>query len=248
MRAPTIAHFVPLYLPRTETFIYQGLTHHRRYRPIVLAHHRVETATSFPLRHVYAEPELRARRGRPAWVDRSATLRRLLPPASFRQALRRHDARVLHVHFGQVGAEVLEVSRRFGIPQVTSFYGWDDTVAIRGESRAEKFARLFREGECFLVEGSHIARRLVALGCPSDKIRVHRIGIDVAAIPFSPPPPPGATEAVRLLLCGRMVEKKGHRFAVEALARARAAGFRAELRLIGDGPLRSSVEAQSVRC
>jgi len=154
---------------------------------------------------------------------------------------------VLHVHFGHTGADVFEMSRRCGIPQVTSFYGWDDTVAIGDATRREKFARMFAGGECFLVEGSHIARRLASLGCPPERIRVHRIGIDVAAIPFSPPAPPTSGQMLRVLSCGRMVEKKGHRFAIDAVARSRAAGLPVELRLIGDGPLRGSIEAQVVR-
>jgi colanic acid/amylovoran biosynthesis glycosyltransferase len=241
--APIVAHFVPLYLPRTETFIYQVLTHHRRYRPIVLAHHRVDTATLFPIAPLYVEPELHARRARTAWLSRIPLLRRRRPPVSFGQALKRHGARVLHAHFGHIGAEVLDLSRRCGIPLVTSFYGWDDTVAHDDGRRNEKFRRLFSEGEAILVEGSHIAARLAALGCPRDKIIVHRIGIDVEAVPVRPPLPPPPDQPVRILLCGRMVEKKGHRMALAALAHVLATGMRAELRMIGEGPLRAEIEA-----
>jgi colanic acid/amylovoran/stewartan biosynthesis glycosyltransferase WcaL/AmsK/CpsK len=239
----SVAHFVPLYLPRTETFIYQILTHHRRYRPVVLAHHRVETAPLFPLRHVYVEPELQAQRDKNAWLWRIPGLWRLRPPISFGGVLRRHEVGVLHVHFGHTGTEVLELSRRFHIPQVTSFYGWDDTVAYGDPRRAEMFQRLFAEGECFLVEGGHIAKRLAALGCAPEKILVHRIGIDLAAIPFRPPSATVAGEPARVLICGRMVEKKGHRLALSATARVRQRGIPIELRIIGDGPLRSAIEA-----
>jgi colanic acid/amylovoran biosynthesis glycosyltransferase len=242
-RTRTAAHFVPLYLPRTETFIYQILTHHRRYRPIVLAQHRVDTAPLFPLRHIYVEPELRARREQKAWLARLPGLWRLRPPNTFGQVLRRHQARVLHVHFGHTGAEVLDMSRHLGIPQVTSFYGWDDTVAFNDGRWAEKFQRLFAEGEAVLVEGGHIVRRLTALGCPAEKIFVHRIGVDLDAIPFRPARPP-TNAPPRAVLCGRMVEKKGHRLALAAAARARREGLRIQLRLIGDGPLRPTIEAE----
>jgi len=245
MQRPTVAHFVPLYLPRTETFIYQILTHHRRYRPVVLAHRRVDTAALFPIRPLYVEPELRARRGKAAWLSRLPVLWRFRPPSSFHGVLRRHRARVLHAHFGHTGADVLDVSRRAKIPQVTSFYGWDDTVAFTDARWSEKFRMLFAQGACFLVEGSHIAKRLAALGCPAEKIRVHRIGIDLKEVAFRPPTPPAAGEPARVLVCGRMVEKKGHRLALAAAAHARRQGLRIELRMIGDGPLRASIEAES---
>lgn len=240
--SPVAAHFVPLYLPRTETFIYQVLTHHRRYRPIVVAQHRVETASLFPFPELYTREELRARWSRHMWYERLQSRlfgRSYMPFESF---LERRRARVLHVHFGHTGTEALPLSRKLGIPQVTAFYGWDDTVALGEKRREAKFARLFQEGELVLVEGTHIAGRLAARGCPPEKIRVHRIGVDVTSIPFRPTEPPRAQEPTRVLFCGRFIEKKGLEHALHAVTMARRAGLHVEFRVIGDGPLRSRIE------
>jgi colanic acid/amylovoran biosynthesis glycosyltransferase len=243
-RRTTVAHYVAQYLPRTQTFIYQVLTHHRRYRPVVLAHERVEDAPLFPLRHVYIDSELTARRERSAWLSSVPGGWRFGPVLSFRHALRRYDARALHVHFGHIAADLLPLSRSLGIPQVTSFYGWDDTVGYSYVRGPERFARLFAEGDCFLVEGSHIAARLGRLGCPPEKIVLHRIGIDLDEVRFQPAHPPKPGEIVRVLICGRLIEKKGHHLALRAVASAKRRGFAVELRMIGDGELRSSLESE----
>ncbi|MGH7896510.1 MAG: glycosyltransferase [Candidatus Binatia bacterium] len=239
---PVVAHFVPLYLPRTETFIYQIITHHRRYHPIVLAQHRVETASLFPFREVYAADDLSRRWSFHAWYQRAQHYLRGKTYVRFESLLARRRARLLHVHFGHTGAELIGLSRRLGVPQVTSFYGWDDTVPLADETRRRSFERLFREGAAFLVEGSHIAARLADRGCPSDRIRIHRIGIDLHKIPFEPPVPPRSDAPIRLLFCGRLIEKKGLGFAIEALALVKREGLRMELTVIGDGPLREELE------
>jgi len=241
-RRTTVAHYVAEYLPRTQTFIYQVLSHHRRYRPVVLANERVDTAPLFPLRHVYVYGELQARRKHSAWLSRVPGGWRFGPVRSYRHALERYDARILHVHFGHIAVDLLPLARKLGIPQVTSLYGWDDTVGYSWDP--ERFARLFAEGDCFLVEGSHIAARLQRIGCPAEKIVVHRIGIDLDEVPFQPPRLPQPGEIVRLLICGRLIEKKGHHFALRAVAAAKQRGFAVQLSVIGDGELRANLETE----
>ena len=243
-RLPVVAHFVPFYLPRTETFIYQVLTHHRRYRPVVLAQSRVQTAELFPFPEIYSHEDLKRRWTRQAWYER---IQHYLFGRSFERyegVVARRRVKLLHVHFGHTGAELISLSRVRGIPQVTSFYGWDDTIPIHQERWKPRFERLFREGETFLVEGSHIAARLTALGCPAEKIRIHRIGIDLTRIPVRPPTAPDPGKPIRILFCGRFVEKKGLRDAVQAVSMATSAGLDIEFRVIGSGPLQSEIEAQ----
>ena len=59
-RRTTVAHYVSLYLPRTQTFIYQVLTHHRRYRPVVLASQRVEPRALAQFQFAFEFPTLDA--------------------------------------------------------------------------------------------------------------------------------------------------------------------------------------------
>ena len=67
-----------------------------------------------------------------------------------------------------------------------------------------------------LCEGPHMACCLKKLGCPSEKISVHHLGIEIDKIPFIPRKyTPG--DSVRILIAASFREKKGIPYALEAL-------------------------------
>jgi colanic acid/amylovoran biosynthesis glycosyltransferase len=154
-------------------------------------------------------------------------------------ALLRHRARVLHAHFGYTGYQILGVKALTRLPLVTSFYGEDASKLPRDAVWQARFAELFATGERFLVEGPALRQRLVAIGCPPEKIAIQPISIPVARYPFRERRRrPG--QRVRLLFCASLREKKGLVYALEALARVRADHPEVALRVAGDGPERAA--------
>src|SRR5207248_9814605 len=67
-------------------------------------------------------------------------------------------------------------------------------------------------------------------------------GVDLGQFPYLPrhAPPPG--EAIRLVLAGRFIRRKGVLTLLDAFARAHARDPRLHLTLLGDGPLRPILE------
>jgi colanic acid/amylovoran biosynthesis glycosyltransferase len=122
-------------------------------------------------------------------------------------ALRRHRARLLHAHFGYTGWQALPLQRATGLPLVTSFYG-EDASRLAGEPAwRERYAELFARGARFLAEGPCMRQRLVALGCPPEKVVIQPIAIPVARYPFRERRrQPG--RPVRLFFCASWREKK----------------------------------------
>ena len=90
-----------------------------------------------------------------------------------------------------------------------------------------------------LCASSELAQLLVErIGAPKAKITVHRLGVDLDDYPDTARDP----SALRALMVGRMVEKKGMRYGLEAFARLHAQRPEARLTIIGDGPLRGELE------
>jgi colanic acid/amylovoran biosynthesis glycosyltransferase len=143
---------------------------------------------------------------------------------------------VVHAHFGPTGILGMAL-RDLGIIEgrlSTVFHGFDMTEVLRLFGRSY-YARLFAHGDLFLPISEHWRARLLELGAPADRTRVHRMGIDVRH--FSAPDLPRSEAGrVRLLSVGRLVEKKGFEDAIAAVARL-PQRLDVHYRIVGEGPL-----------
>jgi colanic acid/amylovoran biosynthesis glycosyltransferase len=83
--------------------------------------------------------------------------------------------------------------------------------------------------------------RLIAIGCPPDKIRVQRLGVDTARFPFQARTLAVGT-APRFVSVARLVEKKGLETGLRAFALLRSAVPNAIWQIAGEGPLRPHIE------
>lgn len=153
----------------------------------------------------------------------------------------------MHAHFGPMGGKMIALRETLGIPLVTTFYGFDMApgLTLPNEDWPDTRERLFAEGDMFLVEGPAMRQALIALGCPEDKVRLQRIAIDLAKVPFSERTMPVDGRA-RIVFAGRIYEKKGLAYALEALTRVRDAGRAFDMRIIGSGSLQGELEEYAV--
>ena len=81
---------------------------------------------------------------------------------------------------------------------------------------------------------------VIDLGCSPEKIIVHYGGVDVNRFRFRKKEPDG--ERVKILMCGRFVEKKGFEYGIRAFAKLGKTHKNIALTLIGDGKLRGKME------
>lgn len=238
---PVVATFHTTYLGYTETFIYEQLKRLRAVRPVPFA-----LAVQHEERFPFADLVRRPRRGPLAWVPGWAE-RRLAPWVWW--GMRRAKARAIHAHFGTAGVRALPYARRLGLPLVVSYYGFDVGFLLRPEQRpdfawyVEGAERLFREAALHLALTEEMRGLLIALGAPPARVEVQRNGCDLQRFaPRARPSGPG----MRVLLCGREVEKKGFSYGLAALAQAVREAPEISAELLGaGGPLRSALEEQA---
>lgn len=242
---PVVAHALQRYLGLSETFIYSVLKNLHRYRPIVMAE-STENLDAFPFEPViYSTSSIK----RFSWWWLVNGLRyRLGNRHEFfehmmymRQVIRKQGARVIHAHFGPRGFKMLPIKRALGIPLVTTFYGYDMSQLPRQPEWRDAYARLFAEGDLFLVEGGHMRARLIQLGCPENKVEIQHIGVDLSQLTFRERSYPSEGKVI-LLFCGRFTEKKGLIYALQALAQVVQEYPALEFRIIGDGEDRPEIE------
>lgn len=169
-----------------------------------------------------------------------------LAPAFFEE-IRKLNPVLIHAHFGPDGVSALPLAWALQIPLVVTFHGFDATVKDEYSWRSRyNIHRLYllrrkalrREACLFIAVSKFIKERLLQQGFPPDKIVVHYIGVDTE---FFQPAPAEAHGSI-VLFVGRLVEKKGCEYLIQAMSKVEAAKPEVELILIGDGPLRSSLE------
>lgn len=154
-------------------------------------------------------------------------------------ALSRMPPGLLHAHFGWTGADCTLAARRLSLPLLVSFHGTDLTVVPTHPDWSAPFAALVERADAVTVVSRFLEAKLRDAGYegPIDLVPT---GVRMAAFPFRGGPRPG--DAPRLLFVGRLVPGKGVDVLLDALARVRASGPAATLRVLGDGPLRGELE------
>ncbi|RAL23715.1 colanic acid biosynthesis glycosyltransferase WcaL [Lujinxingia litoralis] len=152
---------------------------------------------------------------------------------------------VVLCHFGNLGREC-QILREMGALQgrlAVFFHGYDMSVFPR-ERGPGVYRELFKGADLLLPISEHWERELIAMGAPRHKIAVHRMGIDTTRFEFKARRPDEGGQ-VRLLTIGRLVEKKGVSYALEAFARVRERYPGARYHIAGDGPLSESLKARA---
>jgi colanic acid/amylovoran biosynthesis glycosyltransferase len=152
----------------------------------------------------------------------------------------RFDAIVCH--FGHIGEKARRLRQQgyFDGPLAVIFHAYDLTVWLR-ERGDDAYAALLAEAALLLPISLHWQTKLLALGAAPSKVSVLRMGVDCARLAFRPPGLP-RDEPLRLLSVGRLVEKKGIAYALEAVAAARREIPQLRYAIVGDGPLRQELQ------
>ncbi|MGR4845568.1 glycosyltransferase [Rhizobium sp. LARHSG275] len=152
---------------------------------------------------------------------------------------------VIHCHFGPAGQFMADL-KKLGLgtaPLSVVFHGYDLTQYMQ-DKRADLYHDLFEQADLLLPISDLWHRRLIELGAPPEKIRTQRLGIDCRAFRFRERVK-RSDQPLRLISVGRMTEKKGHRYILEAFAQLVASQPDLDIRLdlIGSGPLFDGIRA-----
>jgi glycosyltransferase involved in cell wall biosynthesis len=230
---PVAAIFRSPLFNASETFVQTHALSLRRYRPVVVGLERKG----------HVQPALDDALLVATQVQRRA-LTLLGMPGPLARRLGPYRPRLIHAHFGTDGLVALPLAEALGIPLATTLHGFEvsrsfDAMFFSGRLSWSRYAvakrRLQRRGDLFIAVSEAIRAKALAQGFPTERTIVHYNGIDLTRFAASPG---AAREADLVLHVGRLVEKKGTRLLLDALAQVP----QARLAIIGDGPLRPALE------
>jgi colanic acid/amylovoran biosynthesis glycosyltransferase len=223
-----VALFCTNFLPDSQVFVYEQLRQYRRWQADVFAWRRFNVERfAFP----------RVHRAEVGFVIRGHSRR-------FTRAFAGGEFSLVHAHFGPAGAYASRYARRAELPLVVTFHGYDVPLL----TSARRFLPLnlpyalgapamLRELRLGLCASTELMNLLSDLGVDRQRLRVHRLGIDLSRFAFE-----AARDRREVLMVGRLVEKKGFEYGLEAFARVLSRGIVARLTIVGDGERRARLE------
>lgn len=176
-------------------------------------------------------------------IERRAFLTAGWAPSFYRR-LRERGPALIHAHFAPDGAVALPLTYEFRIPLLVTLHGYDVTSSEEslklghGRFYLRYKRRLWERANLFICVSESIRKRAIEAGFPESKLLVHYIGVDRKL--FTP-----RSQTCRqnlILFVGRLVEKKGCEYLIQAMNLVQKKCRDAELVIIGDGPLRHTLE------
>ena len=249
---PVVAIYRTQILPLSETFVRDQALALRRWHPVLVGERKIAALDLAGL-DVAATHE-----GPANLLQRVAGLlwRRLDRASPAMVALvRRQNARLIHAHFGFDGVEAWPIAKQLKLPLLVTLHGSDVTTHMkwftdgragrRWQGYPPRLARLAAEPRVsFVAISENIRRAALDAGLPAARIFVRPIGIDTEN--FVHGGLPAGERGPKILFMGRLVEKKGATYLLDAFEILRRTLPDAELVIAGDGPEAAALKARAV--
>jgi glycosyltransferase involved in cell wall biosynthesis len=242
---PRVLIFRNELLPASETFIRAQAGALRLFEPRFVGVHAALKSLGLPSQPLLLESEATVF----GKVRRHLFWRSSFAPGFYRRIEELRPA-LIHAHFAVDAAAALPIARRLGLPLVVTLHGYDVTSsdrALRDSPQGRRYLksrkRLWQEAAVFLCISRFLYERALAAGFPREKLRVHYTGTDLSLFASSS----SERDPDLIVFVGRLVEKKGCRYLLDALELVRREHPSVHLVCIGDGPLRETLQAQVER-
>lgn len=156
-------------------------------------------------------------------------------------SLRKYD--IVYCQFGPQGRKLVlkRINEKSRTKIVTCFRGFDITRYCKGGSRRYIYRRLFAHGDAFFPVCEHFKELLIEQKCPKNKIHVHYSALELDKFTFAPRCLP-VDRPLHILTVGRLVEKKGIEYAINAVAQFIEKHPNTQYTIIGSGNLKNDLQ------
>ena len=172
------------------------------------------------------------------WGDKKGKYR-LYEAAWLGRELKAQGVTHIHTHFAGIGARTAWwINKLYGISY--SFTGHANDMFCSTDEPL--LLQDLVEKASFVVTVSDFSRQWLSIQCPDFSAKIHRIynGMDSPRLPATP----GKPLLPKIISVGRLIEKKGFKYLIEACALLRDSELKFECQIVGNGPLEGALRQQ----
>ncbi|MDX1640089.1 MAG: glycosyltransferase [Balneolaceae bacterium] len=219
-----VLHYKTNFLNKSETFIDRLIRNHDRYQPVALCYRKKKFTENLTIFEV-------PRSGFQSWVN-FAAFHANLPLPYYTRILKQERPQIVHAHFGYDAVKLIKPTHNCNIPLLVSFYGTDVSRLPSEFGWKSRYRKLAEKAAHFIAASGFMKNQLIDLGFPQQKISIVRFGLDLNGTCFDDQPP----LEHKIMMVGRMVEKKGFEYGLRAIAKLRDRDLKPEVNIYGYGP------------
>ena len=236
--SPSVAIFRKRLLSYSETFIADQGRFLPRYSPLFCGYHRDESGIGMldGSDFLLLDDEVRFSR-----LAKLLLRRQLGGGGRWLEAIAQKQPALIHAHFFNDGLDAVKIGARLDIPVVTTVHGHDITKHENAQSGSNANRFFFDRVDRVIAVSDFIAEQALAKGCPEQKLVQHYIGIDVEKFTRAKQ----ESEHPSLLFVGRLVEKKGCTYLLQAMEQLMPRFPELSLTIIGTGELEPTLREEA---
>lgn len=239
---PVVATYCSTFLKPEMLHIYRQITALKKFSTFVLTVDR-QSEDLYPFEDVEVLQVPKKNFVRRYWLKHVLKRHEIEYRGDFQpliKILRRREPDLMHIYFGHTGVHLLPIIDAWDKPVIVSFHGVDVQERPHQPDYAPRMQKMLAQARLILVRSDSLAERVVALGCPPEKIRINRTGIPLGAFPFEQRtfPADGAWQFVQAC---RFISKKGIPTSLKAFAIFHQKYPKSRFVLAGSGPMKNEI-------
>lgn len=155
--------------------------------------------------------------------------------------IKQQSPSVIHAHFLKDGLDALILKEKLSLPLITTLHGHDITKKEKKSLLTKSRSYFFERVDKVIAVSDYIYNHAIQNGCPEKKLIKHSIGIDIQKFTHNK----CESETVELLFVGRLTEKKGCIYLLQAMSILKGRYPDIKLTIVGDGPLRNKLASKA---
>ncbi len=150
---------------------------------------------------------------------------------------RKHKIDVILAEYGTTAAMYLDIIQTSKIPLIIHFHGYDATAYNTLKEFQEEYRQMFDYAKCIIVVSDMMHDKLIALGCPKDKLVKNTYGPNDLFFELKP-----QFNKSQFIAIGRFTDKKAPYYTILAFKNILKLFPETKLIMAGDGHLLNSCE------